>query len=157
RGHIDRFSLGLAVDVKGLLHVWRYTVECRARLHCDIHVWDVADLWGRIWLGEDCLAKVCANLLPVHLKRGDERNVLDLVGSETGMHEAGCETVLSRRVLPVILYPLDECAGTISNPGECDFDLSHLRNDSGSDPLLARRIINLRSLDVRSQMWLRES
>src|SRR5207302_7889338 len=91
---------------------------------------DVAGLPGTVPFFEDCFAQVPFNLLLVSPERSNERNVLDFVGFETGMHEAGCETVLSRRVLPVILYPLDECAGTISNPGECDLDLSHLRNDS---------------------------
>ncbi len=59
------------------------------------------------------------------------------------MHEACCETVLDRRVLAVVLYALDEGAGAVSNSGERDLDLAHLQNDSGRDPLLRRRIINL--------------
>src|SRR5436853_7577753 len=134
----------------GCCHVWRNTVEYWVGRDSDIHVGNIADFRGRVRFREDGFAQVPSNLLLVHLERSNERNVLDFVGSETGMHEAGCETVLSRRVLPVTLYPLNEWAGTISNPGERDFDLSHLRTASGSGPLLARRIINIGSLDLRS-------
>ncbi len=85
---------------------------------------------GAVWFCEDGFAQVCSNLLLIHLERCDEGDVLDLVGSETGMHETGCETVLAGGVLPVVLYALDKRAGAIPNPGECDLDLSHLQNDS---------------------------
>src|SRR5207302_11162449 len=119
--------------MEGFFHVWRYTIEYRTRLDRNIHVRDVADLRGTVRFCEDGFAQVPSNLLLVHLERSNEGNVLDFVGSETGMHEAGCETVLSRRVLPVILYPLDECAGTISNPGECDLDLSNHQNNLSAE------------------------
>src|SRR6266516_3216984 len=79
-----------AVDVKGLFHVWRYTIEYRARLHCDIHVGDVADLRRAVRFCEDGFAEVPSNLLLVNFEGGDEGNVLVLVGSETRMHEPGC-------------------------------------------------------------------
>ncbi len=72
------------------LHVWRYTVEYRAWLDCDIHVWNVTDLRSNVRFREDGFAQVRSNLLLVNLEGGDESNVFDFVRSETGMHEPGC-------------------------------------------------------------------
>src|SRR5207253_10630830 len=130
RGHIHGFCPRFTVDVKGLFHVWRNTVEYWAGLDRDIHVRNIADLRGGVRFREDGFAQVSSNLLLVDLESSDEGNVLHLVRSETGMHETGCETVLGRWVRPVVLYALYEGAGAVSHPGECDLDLSHLRNDS---------------------------
>src|SRR5439155_13379121 len=39
-GHIHGLGSRFAVDVKGLFHVWRYTIEYRTRLDRNIHVRD---------------------------------------------------------------------------------------------------------------------
>src|SRR5439155_3882893 len=127
RSHINRLRPGLAVDLERVLHVRGHSVEHWSRLHRYIHVRHITDLWRGVGLGEDCFAEIPSNLLLVDFERGYEVDVFDLVGSEAWVHQPGDEAVFFRRILPVVLDALYQRACTVSNPGECDLDRSHLR------------------------------
>src|SRR2546426_12709011 len=103
------------------------TVQDGARADGDVHVWNVADLRGAVGLGEDSLAQVSANLLPVYFKRCDEFNVFHFVRPKCWMHETGGVPCFLWRVLPVILHSLNKSAGTISDTGYGDAYLSRCK------------------------------
>src|SRR5437879_6387921 len=100
-------------------------IQYRTRLHCHIHVWDIADLHNTVRLGKNRLTQISTDLLLVDLEGSDEGNVFDRVVAELGMHEPCGKAVLGRRILPIILNALYQGARTVANSSKGNLDLSH--------------------------------
>src|SRR5439155_24077031 len=104
--NIERFSCRIDVTLKGFAHVRCDSIKNWTSFHCDIHVWNIANLHGAIRFSETRLTEISPTLLPVDFERRHERDVFDLVGSETRVHQPRRVPVLYARILPLVLNTL---------------------------------------------------
>src|SRR5690606_35999207 len=74
---------------------------------------DVAQLDGVVLAGRDGVREVVADLLRVHVERGDELDVAHVVGAEPDVHQAGDPGL--RVGVPVVVDALDERRRTVAD------------------------------------------
>ena len=94
-----------------------------AALHGHAERRDVADLDRVVLAGDDRLGQVEADLLGVHVERGDELDVADVVVAELDVHEAGDEA--GRVGVGVVVDALDERGGAVADSDDGDADGTH--------------------------------
>lgn len=113
--HVDRLGVG---HLDGVGVVLADAVQRRAALHRDVGGRHVGDLDGVVLRREDRLGQVEADFLGVHVERGDELDVADVVLAELHVHQAGHGAVLVG--VEVVLHALDErrCAVTDADDGD---------------------------------------
>src|SRR5262249_10564337 len=92
----------------------------------------LGDLDGVVLARVDGVGQVTADLLGVHVERGDHLDVADVVRAEPDMHEAGnAGTVVG---VLVILQSLHQGAGAVAHSNNGDAHLTH-QDDSFSEML----------------------
>src|SRR6185312_4559078 len=92
----------------------------------------LGDLDGVVLAGMDGVGHVAADLLGVHVERGDNLDVADVVRPEPDMHEAGDAGAVGG--VPVVLQSLHQGAGAVAHPSNGDAHLTH-QDDSFSEML----------------------
>ena len=92
-----------------------------AALNGHVQMRNVRESDGIIGFGEDCLAEVLSDLVPVDVERGGEFDVADVIAAQFGMHQPGNEAVF--RCIIVIPDTLNErrCAVADADDGNPDF------------------------------------
>ncbi len=84
---------------------------------------DIRDLDGVVLAGDDGLGEVAADLLRVHVERGDECQVRDVVLAQPHVHQPGD---LGRRVgIAVVLNPLDQRGSAVAHADNGDTYRAH--------------------------------
>src|SRR5205814_7397210 len=83
----------------------------------------VADLDGVVLAGDDRLSQIPADLLGVHVERGDELYVGDVVLAEGDVHETGDAFV--RIGTAVVLHALDQGRGAVADADNGHADGAH--------------------------------
>ena len=116
--HVDRLLVG---EVDGLGVVLTDAVERRPALHHHVGRGYVGDLDGVVLGGEDRLGKVEADLLGVHVERGDELHVADVVAAEGDVHQAW--DVRVRVGVLVILHALNQRGRAVADADDGDTHL----------------------------------
>ncbi|GMA87098.1 hypothetical protein GCM10025868_23480 [Angustibacter aerolatus] len=94
-----------------------------AALHGDAERRHVGELDGVVLARQDRLGQVEADLLCVHVERGDELDVADVVVAELHVHQAGHGAV--RVGVAVVLHALDERRGAVAGADDGNADGSH--------------------------------
>jgi hypothetical protein len=118
--HVDRIGRRLLDDLAVVL---TEAVEGRSTLDGHAGRRDVGELDRVVLAGDDRLGQVHADLLGVHVERGDEPHVGDVVVAEGHVHEAR-DTVVRIGVL-VVLHALDEGRGAVTHTDDGDADGAH--------------------------------
>ena len=124
-GHLDGLGVVLAD-----------AVERRAALHRDVRRGYVRDLDGVVLRREDRLGQVEADLLGVHVERGDELHVADVILTEFDVHQPGHR----RRFVGVVvvLHPLYQRGRAVAHADNCDAHVSVSSHDDYLPLLLTR-------------------
>ena len=122
---VDRLGVGLG---DGLAVVLAEAVVGDATLHGHAERRDVGDLDGVVLRGADGLGQVEADLLRVHVERGDELDVADVVVAELHVHQAGHGA--ARVGVGVVVHALDERRGAVADADDGDADGGHPRSFS---------------------------
>src|SRR3712207_4453420 len=81
------------------------------------------DLDGVVLAGDDGLGEVATDLLGVHVERGDELHVGDVVVAEADVHQTGHRG--ARVGVLVVLDTLHQRGGTVADADDGDLDRSH--------------------------------
>ena len=128
--HVDRLLVGL---LDRLPVVLAQAVQGVPALHGDVQRRHVGDLDGVVLRGDDRLGQVPADLLGVHVERGDELDVADVVGAELDVHQAGHSR---RRVgVPVVVHALNQRGGAVADADDGDPDGSATRPFLCTEPM----------------------
>ena len=128
-GHVHGRLVGFGDDLAVVL---AQAVQGRPALHGHAGRRDLRDLDGVVLARVDGLGEVGADLLGVHVERGDNLHVADVVRAEPDMHEAGNAGAVVGVL--VILQSLHQGAGAVAHPNNGDAHLTH-QDDSFSEML----------------------
>src|SRR5713101_535573 len=102
--------------------VFADAVVCHAALDLDAAARNVSELHGVVGTGEDRLGQVEPDLLLVHVERGDELDVADVIATEVHMHQPGNEAL--GRGVAVVVDALHERRRAVADTHYRDTDLA---------------------------------
>ena len=115
----------------------------------------VAKHLGAVGIREYCGIDILADLAFVDIKSRYNFNVSGCVSAYFPVHQANC---IIRALIAIIVKPLHEGPGTISQPGYRNFDLTHICYPSfrSKTPFLIRASLRYRvKLKPRQQMLIK--
>ena len=129
--HVDGLGVG---DLDGLGVVLADAVQRRAALHGHVGGRNVGDLDRVVLRREDRLGQVEADLLGVHVERGHELHVADVILAERDVHQAGNGAVGVGVV--VVLHALNQRGRAVADADNGD---PNLRRRLGRHIVLTHR------------------
>ena len=127
--HVHGGLVGLGDDLPVVL---AQAVHGRTALHGHAGRRDLGDLDRVVLAGVDGVGEIAADLLRVHVERGHDLDVADVVRPEPDMHEAGNPGAVFGVL--VVLQSLHQGASAVTHPHDGDAHLTH-QDDSLSEML----------------------